>query len=586
MASKIDLVLLHPPSLYDFRKSTVVLGPISDVVPSTPVFEFYPIGFVSLSEYLERHGFRVRIVNVALKMLKQKRFDVERFLASLNPRLFGVDLHWMVHVQGALALATILKRCHPQTPVLLGGLSATYFHREILEGYPEVDFVARGDSTEKPLRQLLSALRNGTDLRTIPNLSWRNGNGEICINPLSYVPENLDHVMIDYRHVMKKVVRYLDPTGYEPFFNWFSYPITAALSCRGCGYDCQTCGGSAGTLRAMACRKHPAYRSPYLLAQDIFNCIDHLKGPVFVIGDIFQPGNAYGFKLLSYLKRRRIKNHVVFEFFRPPSREKLEKIAETVPNFNIEMSPESHDEAIRRRFGRPYDNAPLEETIENALALGCKRFDLFFMTGLPGQTYRSVLDTVEYCRSLLERFGWSRRVIPFISPMAPFLDPGSAVFENPERFGYRAFHRTVEEHRQAVLSPSWKYMLSYETEWMSRDEIVYSTYEAALRLNRLKADFGLVSASKAQRVEERIQGAIRLMHEIDRIVETVDPNDREKELRKLRPRFGSLDVATLCEKEELQWPTRFLRMNWFRILKTLLLSIRPHRTVPGGPDGG
>ncbi|MBW2057691.1 MAG: hypothetical protein JRJ26_09385 [Deltaproteobacteria bacterium] len=113
MSSKLDLVLLHPPSLYDFRKIPVMPGPISDVVPSTPIFEFYPIGFVSLSEYLERHGFRVRIVNVALRMLKRQHFDAEKLITSLNPRLFGLDLHWMAHVQGALALAQVAKHHHP-----------------------------------------------------------------------------------------------------------------------------------------------------------------------------------------------------------------------------------------------------------------------------------------------------------------------------------------------------------------------------------------------------------------------------------------------------------------------------------------
>ncbi|MDO9351920.1 MAG: TIGR04190 family B12-binding domain/radical SAM domain protein, partial [Deltaproteobacteria bacterium] len=65
-----DLILLHPPTYYDFRKRPGIYGPISDVVPSTPIFEMYPIGFASLSEYLERHGLKVRIINVALKMLK------------------------------------------------------------------------------------------------------------------------------------------------------------------------------------------------------------------------------------------------------------------------------------------------------------------------------------------------------------------------------------------------------------------------------------------------------------------------------------------------------------------------------------
>lgn len=585
MASKIDLVLLHPPSLYDFRKSPVMHGPISDVVPSTPIFEFYPIGFVSLSEYLERHGFQVRIVNVALKMLKRQRFDVEKFIASLNPRLFGLDLHWMAHIQGALALAEIVKRFHPHTPVILGGLSATYFHQELLERYPQIDFVARGDSTEEPLRQLLGVLRDGSDFSHIPNLSWRDGTGETRCNPLSYVPDNLNHITIDYRHIMKKVVRYMDPLGYEPFFNWFTYPVTAVFTCRGCVHDCQTCGGSADTFKAMACRERAAYRSPELLAADIFTSIDHLNAPVMIIGDIFQAGKDYGFELLSALKQRRIRNHIAFEFFRPPSRKRLERIADAIPNFNIEISPESHDEDIRHRFGRQYDNRALEKMVENALDLECKRIDLFFMTGLPGQTYQSVLDTVKYCRDLLDRFGKSRRVIPFVSPMAPFLDPGSAVFENPEAFGYKVHYRTAEQHRQALMSPSWKYMLNYETDWMSRDEIVYSTYEAALRLNRIKARHDLIGQDKARVIEQRIQGAVRLMHEIDRIVETARPEDQEKELRKLRARFNSLDIATICGKDELQWPTHFFRMNWFKILKTLLVPTRPNITPQERSDG-
>ena len=586
MFLKTDLVLLHPPSLYDFRKRPVMHGPISDVVPSTPIFEFYPIGFVSLSEYLERHGFRVRIVNVALKMLKRRRFNVERFIASLRPRLFGLDLHWMAHVQGALALAEIVKRFHPQTPVVLGGLSATCFHEEILARYPQIDFVVRGDSAERPLRQLLHVLKNGSDFHTIPNLTWRDTRGKIRVNPLSYVPNDLDHITIDYRHIMKKVVRYLDPLGYEPFFNWFTYPVTAVFTCRGCVYDCQTCGGSANAFKAIASRERPAYRSPHLLAGDIFSSIDHLNAPVIIIGDIFQPGQDYGFKLLSILKQREIKNHVAFEFFRPPSREKLERIAEAVPNFNIEISPESHDEEIRRRFGRQYDNRSLEKMIEDALDLDCKRIDLFFMTGLPGQTYRSVLDTVEYCQDLLERFGKSRRVIPFVSPMAPFLDPGSTVYENPEAFGYKIHYKTAEEHRQALMSPSWKYMLNYETRWMSRDEIVYSTYEAALRLNRIKTRYGLVDQDTANVIEKRIQGAVSLMHEIDRVVETVRLADQERELRKLGVRFNYLDIATICGKDELQWPTRFFRMNWLKILKTILLPSHPNIASQEKSDGG
>jgi len=578
--ANIDLILLHPPTLYDFRKRPGIHGPISDVVPSTPIFEMYPIGFTSLSEYLERHGLKVRIINVAMKMLKDEQFDVERLIQKNKPVAFGIDLHWMAHVQGALALAEIIKRLHPDIPVILGGLSATYYHEEILCQYPFIDFVMRGDSTEKPLLQLLQTIKKGGDFTNIPNLTYRDEKNGIQINPLTHVPENLDEITIDYRHIMKKVVRYVDPTGYQPFIDWYTYPVTAVFTCRGCIYSCKTCGGSAQTFRTMANRRKPAYRNPKLLAQDIFNVSDHLRAPVMVIGDIFQPGEEYSLAFLQEMKKRPITNHVAFEFFVPPSRAQLKKIADSISNFNIEISPESHDEEVRKAFGRPYNNESLERMIGDAIDLGSKRIDLFFMTGLPKQTYPSVLETVDYCRSLLERFRSYNKLFPFISPLAPFLDPGSTVFETPEKYGYRLLHRTVEEHRQALLAPSWKYILNYETEWMSRDEIVYSTYEAGKRLNRLKAEFGLIDPKTAESVEVRLEGAVRMMKEIDRIMTIPNGVEREAALESLsggRLALQRYSMSTICEKKELEWPTRFIRMNFFKILKTLLASGAPQK---------
>jgi B12-binding domain/radical SAM domain protein len=581
--ARIDLILLHPPTLYDFRKRPGIHGPISDVVPSTPIFEMYPIGFASLSEYLERHGLKVRIINIALKMLKNEKFDVERLIRKNNPVAFGIDLHWMAHVQGTLALAEIIKRFHPDIPVILGGLSATYYHEELLRHYPFIDFVMRGDSTEKPLVQLLQTIKKGGAFKNIPNLTYRDEKNRIQVNPLTHVPETLDEMTIDYSHIMRKVVRYADPTGYQPFIDWYTYPVTAVFTCRGCTYSCRTCGGSAQTFRKMANRGKPAYRNPGLLAQDIFNVSDHLHAPVMIIGDIFQPGEEYGFTFLQEMKRKPLTNHIAFEFFVPPTRAQLKRIADSILNFDIEISPESHDEEVRRAFGRPYNNESLERMIGDAVDLGSKRIDLFFMTGLPKQTYSSVLETVDYCHSLLERFRSYNKLFPFISPLAPFLDPGSAVFEAPEKYGYRLLCRTVEEHRQASLAPSWKYVLNYETEWMSRDEIVYSTYEAGKRLNRLKAQFGLIDPKTAESVEGRLDGSVRLMKEIDRIMALPDPKEREGILESIASGRDSLrhySMSTICEKKELEWPTRFIRMNFFKIFKTLLMRRKPNVSVP------
>jgi B12-binding domain/radical SAM domain protein len=571
----IDLVLLHPPAIYDFRKRPIQLGPISDVIPSTPIFEMYPVGFASISEYLERKGFRVRIVNIALKMLKNKRFDVERFIASLKPRAFGIDLHWMPHCHGSLALAAIIKQYHPDTPVIFGGFSASYFHEEIIKKYPQVDYVVKGDSTEEPLCQLMQVIKDKDDPAEVPNLTWRDG-GKVKVNPLTHLPTDLNAVVIDYGHIMRQVARYRDLIGYIPFTNWFSYPLTAVFTCRGCTHECKTCGASQQALKGIEGRSRPAYRDPQLLARDIIQVQRHLNAPIFIIGDILQPGADYAATLLQELRKTRIKNHMVYEFFRPPVAGIVEEIAKTTPNFNIQISPESHDEAVRKAFGRPYSNRELESFLNAAVRHGAKRIDLFFMTGLPKQDYNSVLSTADYCRHLLEQYGKAKTLFPFISPLAPFLDPGSMVFEKPEQFGYRLLFHTLEEHRQALEGPSWKYFLNYETEWMTRDDIVFSTYEGGRRLNALKGELGVIPQALAAAIDARISQAMEMIKRIDVIVATLAGAEKEQALRQLGLHVREMEKSIVCDKRELEWPTHFFRMNFLKILRTIFFPGRPN----------
>jgi hypothetical protein len=202
--------------------------------------------------------------------------------------------------------------------------------------------------------------------------------------------------------------------------------------------------------------------------------------------------------------------------------------------------------------------------MEEALAAGCQRLDLFFMTGLRYQTYESVLQTVGYCEGLLRRFGGNgdRRLVPFISPLAPFVDPGSRVFEEPERHGYRLFCRTLEEHRQALLAPSWKYVLNYETQWMNRDQIVAATYEAGRRLNQTKAAYGLVSQEVALATDQRIARAVALVAEIDRIMAISDPCERQARLSAVKAEVDTANLSTVCDKRELELPVPLRGINF------------------------
>jgi B12-binding domain/radical SAM domain protein len=570
MFSRADLVFLHAPSVYDFRQHSILYGPVSDLVPSTPVFEMYPIGFTTMAEYLERHGLKVRILNLAVRMLNEPNFEPEPLVAALNPAAFGIDLHWLPHAHGALAVAEMVKCHHPHTPVIFGGFSSTYYHEELIR-YPFVDYVVRGDSAEEPLRQLMSYLtgmRNAPALKDIPNLTWKDREGEVHTNPLIYRPENLDHVMLDYRYVVRAAARDLDLSSYVPFKDWMDYPILAALSCRGCTQSCVICGGSSAAFKKMHGRTTPAYRDPEMLAEDVRRSASMSRGPVFVLGDLRQPGREYADRFLNAISG--FSGPVIIELFSPASREFLQKVSAALSNFTLEVSLESHDPVVRRAFGKPYGNEPMERTLADALDAGAKRLDVFFMAGLPQQTAESVLGTIGYCEDLLRRFGQDGRLIPFISPLAPFLDPGSRGFEEPDRHGYHLLARTLEEHRQRLIAPSWKYVLNYETNWMNRDQLVDVTYAAGKRLNQLKADYGLVPAAQAQATSERIDRAVALMGEIDRLVAGSTREEFSRAMARLKPDVDQVNMSTVCDKRELTLDVTGPKLRYLQVAQLLL----------------
>jgi len=232
-------------------------------------------------------------------------------------------------------------------------------------------------------------------------------------------------------------------------------------------------------------------------------------------------------------------------------------------------------EGIRGAFGRHYDNQALEDSIEAALATGCKRVDVFFMIGLPKQTPASVSETMRYCEQLLTRareLGCDKRLHPYVSPLSPFLDPGSRAFENPDKYGYRLFCRSLEEHRQALLAPSWKRTLNYETQWMTRDELVESTYDAALELNRLKQEYGLLDPDEAARISRRIGLERELVAQIDVLEAIEDEQERQQQLRVVMEQFDALGASTICQKDEMNWPSALLRFNPLRVVWQALIG--------------
>lgn len=522
---RADLLLLHAPAVFDFRKRRDLYFPFlgtSGDVPITPLYEYFPVGYKTLQRFLGERGHDVRILNLASLFVRYPHLEADRVLSALDAPLVGIDLHWMIHVQGALEIASRLKALRPEVKIILGGISATYYAEELIR-YPFIDLVMGGYDTHAPMAELLDRVKRGAPLEGVPNLFYKDGGGSPQKTGLTYMP-NTFACGIDWS---------TQPVAPKTK----GLPIRELLSTQnaGCAYNCPWCGGSRDAFRRIFGRKKAMARKPEEEVRYELETVKRLDNAsayhFYSVGSYNESPSGLS-HFLDRIAETELKS-VSFEQFHLTPDDTLKQMARLGSRVSITLSPESHDPHIAKLSGRGvYSNEEMEAWIERALGIGIHAIDVWYFVGMPEQTRESAMDTVAYCEHLLQKFK-GKNVNPMICPMVPFLDPASNIFESPEAYGYRVFFRTAEEHRRGMGRASLVNRMNYETKWLPRQELVETGYLSIRRLMEAKASAGMLPGSAVRRYNERIDDALAFGREVLAADSLLDPADRARALESL-----------------------------------------------------
>ena len=176
---------------------------------------------------------------------------------------------------------------------------------------------------------------------------------------------------------------------------------------------------------------------------------------------------------------------------------------------------------IRRINGREYSNESLEKSIADAKEAGCKKFDVYFTLGISGQGEKELKDDIEYATKLMKyEKGSEMKVYSFISPLTPFIDPGSLIYEKPEKYGFHITARTIEEYYNLLdKGKSWVDFLNYYNDWMSAKDIERLTYQSEIEMITARRDLRLIDSETAENI-------------INNINRYIDGKDYQKDYRK------------------------------------------------------
>jgi B12-binding domain/radical SAM domain protein len=541
-----DVLLIHPPAIYDFREKPTFPGPIAyNVGAGTDQFIIPPIGMLSIADYLDRNGYRVLVDNIGERMLTGPGFDVREHIAGRSARVYGIDLHWAVHSQGALEIARLCKELHPESLVVIGGLTSTVFHDELIRKYEFVDIVIRGEA-EKPFLLLMQALDSHSELERVPNLTFRDSEGQVRSVPLMEPSHDLDEFEFTRLDLLEPK-RAFSPPGVLP--NW-SIPV-----CRGCANACVSCGGSSYSYKTHLGRARPAFRSPEKIAEDLRKLSAQGVQLVYLFQDPRMGGRRYWRNLLTTLQNEEISlRQLTMELFGPADEEYIRELSKIGVPVTLSISPESCVDAVRGAHGRNYVNEDLFSTIAICKKYGVK-LGIFSMIALAEDTAETIRQTWDGWVEICSMNRKDRAPVDYAFGPMILLDPGSLAFDAPESHGYSLRFKTLEEYRAGMSLPAWNQWISYETKNLDREQITKLIIDSLEYSINLREKCGYYTKAQADTARFCFVEASRSTIEVvDHVMSLPDEAERQRVLQSFRE---ALDRGIPHLELESHWPKRY-----------------------------
>jgi radical SAM superfamily enzyme YgiQ (UPF0313 family) len=357
--------------------------------------------------------------------------------------------------------------------VILGGLTATWFWREILEQHPQVDAIVLGEA-DHSFADVTKAIRQNKKLDNLPGVAYREGSA-IKANPPKPT-SSIDDFRFTDLYLLENYQDYLkcDPRGFfQAFTSSFWLPIA-----RGCPYNCIYCGGGSEAYRILTNREEPALRSPSKVADDVQSLVEQGVKKVCLSHDPEIGGKKYYHKIFREIRERRIDVSLYVEVFRLPTPDFLNALPKTFSSTTVAFSPESGSEDVRRLAGRSFSNEALLRSVEDCVRLGTIFPEAYFLPGLPGETPETFKMTLKLMMKL------SRLPVRVQADNLYIIDPNCLMAIYPQKYGLKLFLKSFSDY----LNLSSKIeadmdMIGYETSTLSREDIA-SLIAQAWRLTK------------------------------------------------------------------------------------------------------
>ncbi len=329
-----------------------------------------PLGPLYLVRALERAGFEVDFRDYQTSSAEDP-FDLEALLSFLERPARVVGLSCMANLLPFTVLAArAIKERWPDRVIVLGGVGAKAVEHLVLERFPWIDVICRGEG-EQTAPELLAALRSGSDLAPVAGISYRRA-GAVVHNPDRPRIIDLDALPLPAFESIE-LERY---AGY------------GMMTSRGCPYPCTFCSV------APVWGHQSVSRSPGSIVDEMRH-LNHAAGvDLFLFQDeFFVSSKSHVMAFCRELVRSGLDvKWKAFGRINLTDRAMMQAMADA-GCVELRFGVESGSDEVLRRIKKGFTAAEVIELVPQAILL-FPRVDLFYVWGFPFETLDDFAQTL------------------------------------------------------------------------------------------------------------------------------------------------------------------------------------------------
>jgi radical SAM superfamily enzyme YgiQ (UPF0313 family) len=384
----MKIFLIVPPQASDIKKVLGVTG--------------IPLGLAHLAATLPEYD--VRIIDCLTENFGMA--ELEREIRLHNPDVVGLTATTPA-IYNAYEAAVMVKRINPDCRVVIGGPHVTFTARETLRECEAIDVVVRGES-ELTFHKLVRAWDKGLPINRIAGLTFRS-NGAVTQTPDRPFIQNLDTL---------------------PFPAWEKLPMEKykfngkrfgiVMTSRGCPFDCIFCSSS------QLCGKIWRARNPE-------NVVDELKllhdevgiREIEFMDDTFTLDSSRAEKVCDRIVKEGLDISWTCSSRVNTINKRLAEKLNRAGCHTVYFGIESGSQEILDRIGKGINLNQSRKAVKIARHAGLNSLGSFII-GLPGETGRSIRNTIGFAKRLGLTFAQFTTATPY---------PGTKLYSWAKRKG-------------------------------------------------------------------------------------------------------------------------------------------------------